>query len=66
MKYRDLERLMRQDGWEWDRSRRGKGSHRVFRHPNKPNIIVLPFHGRNTDVAPGLLGEILREAGLLK
>jgi len=59
-KIRDVLRRLHDDGWYLDRT---KGSHRHFRHPNKPGTVTVP--GRpGDDVAPGTLNSILKPAGL--
>ena len=45
-------------GWA---PRKGKGSHRVFTHPTKPGIVVVP-HPRK-DLMVGTLRNIYRQAG---
>lgn len=60
MKVRALVRLLEQDGWVAVRQR---GSHRVFRHPRKPGILVVPMHSAQ-DVNPGTLQAIVKKAGL--
>jgi predicted RNA binding protein YcfA (HicA-like mRNA interferase family) len=58
-KVRDAIRLLANDGWYVDRT---KGSHRVYKHPTKPGIVVVagnPGH----DVPSGTWNEILRQAG---
>ena len=52
-----LKRLER-DGWM---PRKGKGSHRVFTHPTRPGIVVVP-HPRK-DLMVGTLRNIYRQAG---
>ena len=52
-----IKRLQR-DGWT---PRRSKGSHRVFSHPTKPGIVVVP-HPRK-DLMVGTLRSIYRQAG---
>ncbi len=39
VKVRDMIRRLEDDGWRWDRT---KGSHRVYVHPAKPGIVVVP------------------------
>jgi len=40
-----------------------RGSHRYFRHPDKPGVLVtVPYHNR--DLKRGTLRAILRQAGL--
>ena len=62
MTYRALIEILRDD--DWYVSRRGKGSHVVYRHASKPGIIVIAPHALGQDVPPGTLQAILRQAGL--
>ncbi len=60
MKVRDVTKRIEADGWRFDRQR---GSHRIFRHPDKPGTVTIA--GRpNQDVPAGTLGNILWQAGL--
>lgn len=61
-KFRDLEKMLRVDGWVFLRS---NGSHYVYKHPTKGQIVV-PFHGSNKELAAGTLADILKTAGLRK
>jgi len=61
MKVRDVVKLLEADGWYEVRG--GKGSHRKYRHPQKPGQVIVPLHDGD-DVPRGLLGQILRQAGL--
>ncbi|MFN9972424.1 MAG: type II toxin-antitoxin system HicA family toxin [Phycisphaerae bacterium] len=64
MKFRDLLRIVREDGWVHVRT---TGGHLHFRHPSKPGILTVPSGGKEgRDVAPGTLRSILRQAGLVK
>ena len=57
---RQLIRAPRRAGFELHHVR---GSHRYFRHPDRPGILVtIPFHNR--DLKRGSLRAILRQAGL--
>ena len=60
MKYRDLVKKLEQDGWYWKRS---SGSHRIYKHPIKPGMAVVVYHGTK-DVPEGTLKGILKQAGL--
>jgi predicted RNA binding protein YcfA (HicA-like mRNA interferase family) len=60
VKVRDLITRLKQDGW---RQVRMKGSHRQFRHPEKPGTVTVA--GKlNLEVPRGTLGNILKQAGL--
>jgi predicted RNA binding protein YcfA (HicA-like mRNA interferase family) len=60
MKVREVIRLLEADGW---REARVRGSHRQFKHPVKRGIVTVP--GKlSSDVKPGTLISILRQAGL--
>ena len=53
-------KLIEADGW---RLVRQTGSHRQFRHPSKPGTVTVA--GKlSTDVPPGTLVSILRQARL--
>jgi predicted RNA binding protein YcfA (HicA-like mRNA interferase family) len=60
MKVRDVTRRIERDGWRFERQR---GSHRIYRHPDKQGTVTIT--GRpNQEVPAGTLGNILRQAGL--
>ena len=42
-----------------------RGSHRQFRHPDKPGRVTVPGKPSD-DLAPGTLNSILKQAGLKK
>jgi predicted RNA binding protein YcfA (HicA-like mRNA interferase family) len=60
MKVREVIRLLEQNGWTEMRSR---GSHRNFRHPEKPSVVTVPGND-GKELAPGTLNAILKKAGL--
>ena len=60
MKIRDVLKRLRQDGWYEVRQR---GSHRIFKHPKKSGIVVVPGHPSD-DVAIGTLKSIWKQAQL--
>jgi predicted RNA binding protein YcfA (HicA-like mRNA interferase family) len=58
MKVRDVIKLLEQDGWFLDRTR---GSHRQYKHAEKPGLVTLP--GKSGDgIAPGTLNSVLKQA----
>ncbi|MPZ68023.1 MAG: addiction module toxin, HicA family [Actinobacteria bacterium] len=60
MKVREVIRLLRADGWAIDRQ---IGSHRQYRHPDKPGTVTVA--GKlGADLKKGTLASILRQAGL--
>jgi predicted RNA binding protein YcfA (HicA-like mRNA interferase family) len=61
MKYRDLIKSLEEDGWLHVRT---SGSHRVYRHPRKEGIVVVPVHSPGHDVPKGLLSAIMKQAGI--
>ncbi|TWT45379.1 YcfA-like protein [Phycisphaerae bacterium RAS1] len=62
MKYRQLTKILEQDGWVLERI---VGSHQQFRHPTKPGTVTLPAGGKmGKDVPPGTLNSVLKQAQL--
>ena len=59
-KVRDVIREVEEDGWQHARTR---GSHRVFKHPLKPGIVVIAGHP-GVDMPTGTYQEVLKQAGL--
>ena len=57
MRYKDLLKLLKNNGWTIVRI---NGSHHVLQKGEK--ITVVPIHGK--DVPTGLLNQILKETGL--
>ena len=57
---RDLKRLLTDAGWSFDRP--AKGSHELWRHPDRPKPIVLP----QGIVSRHTANEVLKQAGLRK
>ena len=60
MKVRDVIRLVENDGWFLVRTR---GSHRHYKHPNKPGLVTIAGHP-GVDMPKGTLNSILKQAGL--
>jgi predicted RNA binding protein YcfA (HicA-like mRNA interferase family) len=60
MKAREVIKLIEEDGWFWVRT---KGSHRQYKHSEKPGLVTVP--GKlGDDLALGTLQSILKQAGL--
>jgi predicted RNA binding protein YcfA (HicA-like mRNA interferase family) len=54
--------MLSADGWDLIATR---GSHRQFKHPQKPGRVTVP--GKPSDeLAPGTLNSIRKQAGLKK
>jgi len=53
-------RLIENDGWRLVRTR---GSHRQFRHAEKPGLVTIAGKP-SADLTPGTAASILRQAGL--
>jgi len=60
MKVREVIKRLINDGWYEARQR---GSHRVFKHPQKSGIVVVPGHFSD-DIAIGTLKSIWKQAQL--
>ena len=62
MKVRDVLQMLQSDDWFQVATR---GSHRQFKHPNKPGRVTVPGKPGD-DLAPGTLNSILKQSGLKK
>jgi predicted RNA binding protein YcfA (HicA-like mRNA interferase family) len=60
MKVREVVRLLENSGWRLIRTR---GSHRHFKHPDRPGLVTVPGND-GKELAPGTLNAILKSAGL--
>ncbi|MEB3290685.1 MAG: type II toxin-antitoxin system HicA family toxin [Leptolyngbya sp.] len=60
MKIRDVLKRLQSDGWYQVRMR---GSHRIFAHPEKPGIVVVPGKPGD-DIPKGTLASIWKQAQL--
>ena len=47
---------------EWYEVRQ-EGSHKIFKHPQNPLHISIPYHDKR-DLAPGILNKLLKKSGL--
>jgi predicted RNA binding protein YcfA (HicA-like mRNA interferase family) len=61
MNYNELTKLMKLAGWRFYRS--GKGSHQIWKHPERPNKIAVPDHG-SKEIDPRLVQGIKKQAGI--
>jgi predicted RNA binding protein YcfA (HicA-like mRNA interferase family) len=60
VKVRDAIKLIESDGWYLARTR---GSHRQFKHPEKPGLVTIAGNA-NVDLPRGTLNSIFKQAGL--
>ncbi len=60
MKAQQVIKLIEENGWLFERK---AGSHKIFKHPTKKGIVVIPDHGKE-DLRIGTLNAILKQAGL--
>ena len=60
MKSKEVERLIKSDGWYEVRS--SSGSHKQYKHPDKKGKVSIPFHPG--DLPAGTLHSIKKQAGL--
>lgn len=58
VKVRDVIRTLERDGWRLDRQ---VGSHRQFRHPDRPGTVTVAGN-LSAEVPKGTLGSIWRQA----
>ena len=57
---REVIRMLEGDGWELARTR---GSHRQYRHPEKPGLVTVAGKPKD-ELAPGTFKSILKQAGM--
>jgi predicted RNA binding protein YcfA (HicA-like mRNA interferase family) len=53
-------KLLHCHGWQLQRIR---GSHHIYTHPDKTEILTVPVHS-NQDLKIGTLNKLLKDAGL--
>lgn len=53
-------KVLERHGWEL---KRVKGSHHIYAHPDRTEVVTVPVHG-NRDLKTGTLHAILKETGL--
>jgi predicted RNA binding protein YcfA (HicA-like mRNA interferase family) len=56
----EVVRILEEDGWA---STGQSGGHRLFRHPIKAGLVVVPMHA-GKELGKGLVHSILKKAGL--
>lgn len=59
MKFREIEKIILADGWQFKKAR---GSHYSYIHPNKPGKVTIPNH--TGDLDPRTIKSILKQARL--
>ena len=59
-KVRDAIRLVARNGWQLVRTR---GSHRQYRHPDKPGTVTVAGKPSD-DLPPGTWNSIMKQSGL--
>ncbi|HWQ70817.1 MAG TPA: type II toxin-antitoxin system HicA family toxin [Desulfitobacteriaceae bacterium] len=59
MKFREIEKIIKQDGWRYAYT---NGSHYYYKHPTKPGKVSIPFHDKDLKIKT--LNSILKQAGL--
>ena len=59
MRVRELEKILREDGWYVVKQ---VGSHRQYKHQEKPGKVTVPIHSGDLD--KGTVNSILKQAGL--
>ncbi|MBV4357623.1 type II toxin-antitoxin system HicA family toxin [Pinibacter aurantiacus] len=60
MKASEVVKVLLKHGWVFERQ---KGSHKTFKHPDNPNLVTIPEHGKK-DIPSGTLRQIWKKAGL--
>jgi predicted RNA binding protein YcfA (HicA-like mRNA interferase family) len=62
MKTNEVIRLLEDEGWRLWRTR---GSHRQYKHPNRPGKVTVPGKPNST-LHPKTLASIFKQAGMEK
>jgi predicted RNA binding protein YcfA (HicA-like mRNA interferase family) len=58
MKVREVIKMIEKDGWYLVRT---KGSHRQFKHPQKPGTVTVSGNS-GKEMPPGTLNSVLKQA----
>ncbi|MFY8001698.1 MAG: type II toxin-antitoxin system HicA family toxin [Candidatus Kapaibacteriota bacterium] len=61
MKYKEILKLLEQDGWYFARQ---KGSHKHYHHPTKKGTVTVPGKP-NDDIPKQTERSILKQAGMI-
>lgn len=59
MRFREVEKIILDDGWVYKNT---KGSHNQYVHPLKPGKVTIPKHSGDLD--PVTVKSIFKQAGL--
>ncbi|RQO79130.1 hypothetical protein DBR40_05265 [Pedobacter sp. KBW01] len=62
MKWSELKRKLKKEGFEF--LREAKGSHEVWHHPQRPNSEMILTSHNSKEVGTGLANKLLKQAGL--
>ena len=60
MRFREVDKMLRADGWYEVKK---VGSHHQYKHPTKPGKVTVPEHG-GKDINFTVAKSILKQAGL--
>ncbi len=60
MKFRELETIIKKDGWRYSYA---LGSHYYYIHPTKPGKVSIPYHA-GKELKIKTVKSILKQAGL--
>ena len=60
MKFREIESIIKKDGWEYSYT---TGSHYYYKHPTKPGKVSIPYH-KGKGLKTKTVDSILKQAGL--
>lgn len=59
MRFREIENIIRKDGWQFSYA---TGSHYYYIHPTKPGKVSIPYHSK--ELKTKTVNSILKQAGL--
>lgn len=60
MRFREVDKILKEDGWYEVKQ---VGSHHQYKHPTKPGKVTVPGHG-GKDINLTVVKSIFKQAGL--
>lgn len=61
MKFREADKILRQNGWS---VRRIKGSHYHYAHDDFGYVVTLIVHGHSAELSPSIISSLQKSTGI--